>query len=187
VNETEWQGATDPVPMLEFLRGRASDRKLILFALACWAAPAWYGDPDWEEAIDEGLDTVLTGREPLGRLICLFGAFTFLTPPTAERWALMVARPRPEPYPTLPAQAALLRDIFGDPFRPVAVEPSWLSTTAVALARHMYESRDFSSMPILADALADAGCPDGDVLEHCRGPNNHVRGCHVVDSVLNRS
>jgi hypothetical protein len=51
----------------------------------------------------------------------------------------------------------------------------------------MYESKAFSVIPILGDALADAGCPDGDVLEHCRGPNNHVRGCHVVDLVLNRS
>ena len=57
--------------------------------------------------------------------------------------------------------------------------------TAVAIARGMYESRDFSTMPILADALQDAGCDSADVLDHCRDPNGvHVRGCWVVDLVL---
>ncbi len=55
-------------------------------------------------------------------------------------------------------QADLVRDIFGNPFRPVAFSPSWRTDTAVAVARQMYESRDFSAMPILADALQDAGC-----------------------------
>ncbi|MDY3556283.1 hypothetical protein R5W24_005446 [Gemmata sp. JC717] len=52
----------------------------------------------------------------------------------------------------------------------------------------MYESRDFSAMPILADALQDAGCEDGAVLDHCRDPHGvHVRGCWVVDLVLGKS
>jgi hypothetical protein len=50
----------------------------------------------------------------------------------------------------------------------------------------MYESRDFSAMPILADALQDAGCEDESILAHCRGPGPHVRGCWVVDLVLGR-
>ena len=58
----------------------------------------------------------------------------------------------------------------------------------VALARGMYESRDFSAMPILADALQDAGCDNDEVLNHCRDPKQvHVRGCWVVDLVLNKS
>src|SRR5262245_49415618 len=81
------------------------------------------------------------------------------------------------------AQADLLRDIFGNPFRPVALDPSWLTSTVNALARQMYESRDFSAMPILADALQDAGCDSDDILDHCRGPGPHVRGCWVVDLV----
>jgi hypothetical protein len=82
------------------------------------------------------------------------------------------------------AQAVLLRDIFGNPFRPVTLSPAWRTDTAVALARTMYESRDFSPMPILADALQDAGCDSADVLDHCRGPGPHCRGCWVVDLVL---
>jgi hypothetical protein len=84
------------------------------------------------------------------------------------------------------AECITIRDIFG-PFSPATFDPSWRSETAVALARQMYESRNFLLMPFLGDALADAGCPDGDVLEHCRGPGPHSRGCWVADLVLNRA
>jgi hypothetical protein len=84
-------------------------------------------------------------------------------------------------------QASLLREIFGNPFRPVAFSPEWCTDTAVALARTMYDSRDFGAMPILADALQDAGCDDEDILSHCRDPKQvHVRGCWVVDLVLGK-
>jgi hypothetical protein len=85
-------------------------------------------------------------------------------------------------------QAAIVRDLFGNPFRPVAFAPEWRTDTAIALARTMYESREFSAMPILADALQDAGCDNPDILNHCRDINQlHVRGCWVVDLVLNKS
>jgi hypothetical protein len=80
-----------------------------------------------------------------------------------------------------------LRDIAGNPFRPVAFDPSWRTEAAVALARGMYESRDFAPMPVLADALEDAGCAEPDILAHCRKPGLHVRGCWVVDLVLGKS
>ncbi|AWM41892.1 hypothetical protein GobsT_69870 [Gemmata obscuriglobus] len=84
------------------------------------------------------------------------------------------------------ALALLVRDIVGNPFRPVTFAPSWRSDTALSLAQGMYESRDFSATPILADALQDAGCDNDDVLNHCRGPGPHVRGCWVVDLVLGK-
>ncbi|QEG26965.1 hypothetical protein GobsT_17130 [Gemmata obscuriglobus] len=83
-------------------------------------------------------------------------------------------------------QCVTLRDILGNPFRPVAFTPDWRTGTAVSLARGMYESRDFSAMPILADALQDAGCDSDDILSHCQGPGPHVRGCWVVDLVLGK-
>lgn len=83
-------------------------------------------------------------------------------------------------------QRTILRDIFGNPFRPVKLEPAWRTFTVTAMARQMYESRDFSAMPILADALQDAGCENDDILTHCRGPGPHVRGCWVVDLVLGK-
>jgi hypothetical protein len=81
----------------------------------------------------------------------------------------------------------LVHDIFGNPFRPVTFDADWRTSTAAALAQHMYDSRDFSAMPILADALQDAGCENAEVLDHCRGPGPHVRGCWVVDLVLGKS
>jgi hypothetical protein len=80
----------------------------------------------------------------------------------------------------------IVRDIFGNPFRPVTFSPQWRTDTAIALARQMYDSREFSAMPILADALQDAGCDNEVILSHCRGPGPHVRGCWVVDLVLGK-
>jgi len=68
--------------------------------------------------------------------------------------------------------------------RPIAFDPTWRTDTVLALARLLYESRDFGAMPILADALQDAGCDSEDILDHCRGPGPHIRGCWVVDLVL---
>jgi hypothetical protein len=83
------------------------------------------------------------------------------------------------------AQSVLL-DLYGNPFRPVTLDPALLTSTVTALARQMYETRDFSAMPILADALQDAGCENAEILDHCRGPGPHVRGCWVVDLVLGK-
>ena len=84
------------------------------------------------------------------------------------------------------AQSILLRDIFGNPFRPVVLEPAWLTEAVVGIARGIYEDRAFERMPILADALQDAGCENADILTHCREPGVHVRGCWVVDLVLGK-
>ena len=83
-------------------------------------------------------------------------------------------------------QVRLLRDIFGNPFRPITFSPEWLTDTVVSLVKGMYESRDFNAMPILADALQDAGCDQEELLTHCRGNGPHVRGCWVVDLVLGK-
>ncbi|MFO0852374.1 MAG: hypothetical protein U0871_28010 [Gemmataceae bacterium] len=81
----------------------------------------------------------------------------------------------------------LVRDIVGNPFRPVAFDPGWRTSTAVALARQMYDARDFGLLPVLADALEEAGCDAAALLAHCRGPGPHVRGCWAVDLVLGNS
>jgi hypothetical protein len=75
----------------------------------------------------------------------------------------------------------VIRDIFGNPFRPVALDPAWRTSTVVALAEGIYQDRAFDRLPILADALQDVGCDNADVLTHCRQPGEHVRGCWVVD------
>ena len=88
------------------------------------------------------------------------------------------------------ADGDLLRDIFGNPFRPVAAEPSWTTWNGgvvVKLAGSTYEGRAFERLPVLADALEEAGCTDADLLAHCRGGGEHVRGCWVVDLLLGKS
>jgi hypothetical protein len=84
------------------------------------------------------------------------------------------------------AFTTFLTDIFGNPFCPVTFTPEWRTDTVLALARQMYESRDFGAMPILGDALQDAGCDSAEILDHCRGDGPHVRGCWVVDLVLGK-
>jgi hypothetical protein len=83
-------------------------------------------------------------------------------------------------------QCDLYRDVFGHPRRPPAFDPRWRTSTVLTIARQMDASRDFSPMPILADALQDAGCEDAEVLDHCRWDKPHVRGCWVADLVLDR-
>lgn len=87
----------------------------------------------------------------------------------------------------IPAVLGLLRCVVGNPFRHAVVGPAWLTSTVVLLARQVYESRDFSPMPILADALQDAGCDNDDILTHCREAVEHVRGCWVIDLLLGKA
>jgi hypothetical protein len=75
----------------------------------------------------------------------------------------------------------LAREIFGNPFRPVTLQPAWLTSDVVALARSINDERAFDRMPILADALDEAGCEDRQLLGHCRGTGPHVRGCWAID------
>jgi hypothetical protein len=83
-------------------------------------------------------------------------------------------------------EARILHDIFGNPFHPTTLNPSWLTTTVLALANGIYQEKAFERMPILADALQDAGCDHGDILNHCRQSGEHVRGCWVIDFLTGR-
>lgn len=84
-------------------------------------------------------------------------------------------------------QTQMLRDVFGNPFRPVKLDKSWQTGNVVALARGIYADRAFERLPILADALEEAGCTSNAILEHCRGGGVHVRGCWLIDLLLDNS
>jgi hypothetical protein len=93
-------------------------------------------------------------------------------------------------FVSAPIQAGLLHEIFGNPFRPAALDPSWLAWHDGAvrkMARAIYDERRFADLPILADALEDAGCAEAAILAHCREPGEHVRGCWVVDLLLGKA
>jgi hypothetical protein len=86
------------------------------------------------------------------------------------------------------AQCGLLRDVAGNPFRPAPLDPAlraWKDGLLVALAQSIYDEKRFGDLPILADALEEAGSTE-DLLAHCRDGGDHVRGCWVIDQLLAR-
>jgi hypothetical protein len=94
---------------------------------------------------------------------------------------------------TCESQLNLLRDLIGNPFRPVSIDTAWLTPTVCRLATIGYEERslpsgelDTARLAVLADALEDAGCQDADMLTHLRGPGPHVRGCWALDLLLGK-
>jgi len=82
-------------------------------------------------------------------------------------------------------QCDMFREVVAPPHEG-AFRSEWRTSTVTSLAEQMYETRDFSAMPILADALQDAGCGDENILSHCRGAGPHVCGCWVVDLLLGK-
>jgi hypothetical protein len=104
----------------------------------------------------------------------------------AERASILAAGRQAEHV----AQCGLLREVFGNPVRPARIEAVWLAWqggTVVNLAQGIYHEAAFDRLPVLADALEEAGCHDTEILGHLRGPGPHVRGCWVVDLLTGRS
>jgi hypothetical protein len=102
-------------------------------------------------------------------------------------WPGWAARHRAAWYRQAPLLCRQLRCVFGDPFVPAAADPAWLAWqggTVPRLARMVHDEQAFERMPILADALEEAGCADAAILDHCRQPAEHVRGCWVLDLLL---
>lgn len=88
---------------------------------------------------------------------------------------------------TRKTQVQLVRDVFGHPFRPTSFDSDWRTATVRDLALSVYAEHAFDRLPILADALEDAGCDNADVLAHCRGDGPHARGCWIVDLILGKT
>jgi hypothetical protein len=92
-----------------------------------------------------------------------------------------------------PPMAGLVRDVMGNPFRPVALNPAWLTPSVLALAQAAYDNRilpagtlEPARLAVLADAVEEAGCDNADILNHLRQPGEHVRGCWVADLLLGK-
>jgi len=211
MTEAEWLACEDPKPMVAHIRSSGSARKLRLFACACCYRVYTDGDgPEFDgvtisERYADGQATDEELKQAEDDLDCgdyRYGPADYATSgeidavlgaAAAATWIVEYNAAHHHPGPGLLAdqerlaQAVLLRDIFGNPFRPVAVDPAWLTSAVVALAGGIYADRAFDRLPILADALQDAGCDSDDVLDHCRGPGPHVRGCWVVDLLLGKS
>ena len=186
MTEVEWLKCAYPSDMLLWLTSfDVPERKVLLLLVSAWGD----GSEEYSQvskALITGFDQFVEGvisREQLDSICRRAGAENgapvLYTAENAHYW-LATSKPARR------KACQLIRDIFGNPFCPTVVNAAWLTSDVLALARQMYESRDFSAMPILADALQDAGCDSADILDHCRGPGPHVRGCWVVDSVLGK-
>jgi hypothetical protein len=134
-------------------------------------------------AIGAALQTVAkeshaAARKSSGLALCSMGGFWSIEEPNPA-WEAQEKR-----------QTDLLQCIFGNLFHSLKVTPTWLTWnngTARRIAQAIYEERAFDRLPILADALEEAGCTDADILNHCRQPGEHARGCWVVDLLLGKS
>ncbi|VTR93953.1 Uncharacterized protein OS=Sorangium cellulosum (strain So ce56) GN=sce5710 PE=4 SV=1 [Gemmata massiliana] len=188
-------------------RHRALDRKLRLFAVACCRQrQELFTDPYCARAIE-----VADGQSSSAETKELYDTIMSLPCDDAQAHAihnvalkligagglqaamgaimdLAVATGWDDFRSITAAQAPLLRCVVGNPFRPVALDPRWRTTTAVDLGEAIYADRAFERLPILADALQDAGCSHPDVLGHCRSPGGaHSRGCWVIDLLLEKT
>jgi len=234
MTEAEWLGSL-PEPMLEFVRAKASSRKLRLVALACcrsvWHLLTHPGSRRAIELLEIRLDQASISDEEwrainhaaregfkANQTPACMGANSPRTPTCAAAYAVVrscdeqpiyaaggacyqsvnaqaryqlqrvgaqaffPARPEPD----FRSRSDLIHCIFGNPFRPVTINPAWLTTTVTNLAQAIYVDRAFDRLPILADALEDAGCSQQDILSHLRGGGEHCRGCWVVDLLLGR-
>ena len=214
MTEVEWESGTDPDPMLRFVRSKASERKLRLFAAAGFRRlAALLPDPRQQRGIDvleqlaEGTITLDSCRGVVTGLRHTIPPDDWVpgSPPPSEHQhyvALMLFREFRSSSIASHAvhaadglgdgtverrqQASLIRCIIGDPFRPVRVEPRWVTPTVLSLAQSIYEERDFDRLPILADALREAGGDDSGLFAHCRGEGPHARGCWAVDLILGK-
>jgi hypothetical protein len=183
--------------MLDFLGEGASPRKLRLFACAVGRhLPRLRDRPEHDErdaaiAVAERFADGLATVEELRRALpcsVYSGAFWNVCLDSAWQAATFCAR---ETQVRSGLKARLLRCLFGNPFRPVVLDPGWLTADVVMLARAAYDERllphgelDPARLAVLADALLDAGCTSAEVLAHLRGPGPHVRGCDAVDCCL---
>jgi hypothetical protein len=200
MTEAEWLVCTDLKAMLTLLKGQASDRKLRLFACA-WGRRNYHDARSrWTLEVEEQYADGLARMEALVAAYEAAGedpvdaADTAHFDPYLYAYYLADVCAAADACPAGTATGGggvspctLLRDLIGNPFRPVTFAPTWRSRTVVNLTESIYRERAFNRLPILADALEAAGCTDTAVLAHCRQPGEHVRGCWVVDLVLAKS
>ena len=208
MTEAEWLEAANAQAMLEFLKGKASDRKLRLFAVAC-CRRIWHLLPDErsrqavelaEQFADRALEVdrlqaITEGVNQLRRVVedlCLREAWLAASHVSLSSYLVAAEASKESDCwdHEQRAQGRLLLDIFGNPFRPTLI-PSHLGRShkriAINLAHDIYDRRAYDKLPILADALQRAGCTNREVLDHCRRDGERVRGCWVVDLLLGKS
>jgi hypothetical protein len=208
MDDAEWLACENATLMLETVQAETSDRKLRLFAVTCVRMAFWWQltDPARKNAV-EVAEQVAEGQcTELDRGSAHFDAWladgdvniagcaarevvsaraTDAARDVVDYIREAVRRGQLDALYVMRA-VQFLRCVLGNPFRPISLGP-WVTTAAVSVAQDIYDRRDFAALPLLADLLEEAGCPEQSVLDHCRRPGEHARGCWVVDLVLGKS
>jgi hypothetical protein len=213
MTEQEWLNSANPEPMLDFLRGKGSQRKARLFTCAC-CRRIWHLLTDERsrravELSEQYADGEVSVPELTASRIAAYSACfeiarenphsaayraagaAFVTAnhdfcdTSRVSWSAWSAADQENAEQQ--AQARLIQELYGNPFHPASLTPSGLPASITTLAQGVYHDRRFQDLPILADALEEASCTSADVLSHCRGPGSHVRGCWALDLILGKS
>ena len=210
--EEHWLNCRKPERMIEFLGERGSSRRWHLFACACcWRIlPLLTDDRSLHavgvaERLAEGQvepSAVRDARE-MAELARIEAWQAFYRPGVQHNLSALAAAscclgsPRQtwkHAADATPAggleerrsQCQLLRELFGNPFRPFVFDPGWNTPAVASIAAQIYEREAWEDMPVLGDALEDAGCGHEEALRHCRGKDVHMRGCWVLDEILGK-
>ena len=209
MTEAEWLACTNPQRMLFFLRGRASDRKLRLFACAyCRLQWNLLTDERSRKAVEmaeeyaDGLVSEAECREAAGAALAVdqTNLPELYAYAATAAWYTIYYKAEVAAGTTCDADAMewyaehekemphpmLLREVFGNPFRPVVVDSAWQTAGVISLAEEIYRARAFERMPMLAVALEQAGCDSQEMLNHCREVREHFVGCWVIDLLLGK-
>jgi hypothetical protein len=182
MSEEQWLTSDNMWTLLDFVeRNGASDRKLRLLGVALVQRSRAFTTIPGFRSIVETAEQLADRNKPAESDEVLVSADRLLP---VDYYSLTAIRDRREKKNGI--EAALLRCIFGNPFRPITINQTWLSSTVQNLADSIYTDRAFDRMLILGDALEDAGCTSQEILDHCRSGGEHVRGCWALDLVLGK-
>ncbi|MCE9562924.1 MAG: hypothetical protein K8U57_12845 [Planctomycetes bacterium] len=199
MTEADWETATDPNAMLQFLKGRTGDRKIRLIACGVarcvWDAMPADSSRRAVEVAEQFADRLATQEELHGAYRAAWdeawdiswgedASVPYAAAAAAEEFSVRAAENAVKSLGPQPIHCEVIRDIMGMQFTPRELKPAWRSAEVIALAQRIYEERRFPDMPRLGDALQQAGCQDATVLNHCRCSGLHARGCWVLDQVL---
>jgi hypothetical protein len=209
MTKTEWITCSDPGRMLKFLSS-GTQKKFRLFAFYCLRRQVWhlldergreaaelaerlaFGDvsaDEWgrvQEAMNTAFHTAHEKSVKAATKAASMSIWAGVHPAMIARY-IRAALSQPARNAARLDQVALLRELFH--FGDVPIAPSWMAWNDRAvgnIAQSIYDELAFDRMPILADALEDAGCTNPDILNHCRHSCVHVRGCWVVDLILGK-
>lgn len=212
MTENEWLDCADPRDLLVCLEEKTSERKARLYTCGLGRC-AWpfLGDDRSRNVVDiaekyaDGLVTSLELQVVWkAALDARQGAASYIAAYTGDRGPWQAARMAVIAIQLAKREATTAKDwstnlsarsrrllhcVFRNPFREIAMEPAWLAWhdgTIPQIAQTIYDHRTFNDLPILADALEEAGCNNADILAHCRSGGEHVRGCWVVDLLLGK-